>query len=54
MNVLFQFEEGNISPISIQCTADWKMIKVLEALKIKVNSESDLINLRDFSFLYDE
>ena len=53
MNVLFQFEEGNISPISIQCTADWKMIKVLEALKIKVNSESDLINLRDFSFLYD-
>ena len=54
MNVLFQFEEGNIGTIPIQCTADWKMIQVLGSLKNKVNSDNNIINLRDYIFLYDD
>ena len=51
MNVLFDFEEGNISVTSIQCNADSKMDQVLGSLSTKINSDKKIINLDDYIFI---
>ena len=54
MNVLFDFEEGNIGTTFIQCTVDSKMNQVLGSLKIKMNSDNKVIDLRDYIFIYND
>ena len=54
MNVLFDFEEGNIGTTFIQCTVDAKMNQVLGALKTKMNSDNKVIDLRDYIFIYND
>ena len=51
MNVLFDFEEGNIGVTSIQCNADSKMGQVLDSLSTKINSDKKVINLDDYIFI---
>ena len=52
MNVLFNFEEGDIGTITIQSNADTKMNQAIDSLKNKINSDNKVIDLRDYIFLY--
>ena len=54
ITVIFQFEESSISTIDVQCKSDLKMIQVLDKLKAKANAEGNLIEIKDYKFLFND